>query len=237
MQGAVLTLHQQGADALVPHGLHLTGHARHQDSTAALLLKPCTGGSAVVVDDLMPLYGHHGLLAVVGGGHPAGAGKITGDLLPLALVKDQRIAIAGGNGLLGQVVCRGAQTAGEYQQVTAVLCLVDKVRQPPLIVADGALPLDRNAQLSKLPAQVLGVGVEDVAEQQLGAHTDDLRCHAAHPSNSISSVMRMRIRSVFSAASASSSARPGMAASASRISASSGRIFGCGGVKMVQQSS
>ena len=63
----------------------------------------------------------------------------------------------------------GAQTAGEHQQVTAAFCFVDKVRQPPLIVADGALPLDRNAQLSKLPAQVLGIGVEDVAEQQLGA--------------------------------------------------------------------
>ena len=48
-----------------------------------------------------------------------------------------------------------------------------------MVVADGALPLDRDAQIGQLPAEVLGVGVEDVAEKELGTHTDDLCCHGS----------------------------------------------------------
>ena len=237
MQGAVLAFQQHGPDALGPHGLHLGGDARHQNGAAAILLEPRAGGGAVVVDDLFPMHRHHGLFAVVGGGLPAGAGKVFLNARPLGFVQLQRIAEACGHRLFGQVVRRGAQAAGKHQQVTPRLRLVDELRQAAVVVADGALPLDRNAQRRQLPAQVLGVGVQDIAEQQLGAHTDDLRRHLPHPSNSISSVIRMRMRSVSSAALASSSVRPGIAASASRISSSSGRIFGCGGVKMVQQSS
>ena len=52
-----------------------------------------------------------------------------------------------------------------------------------------------------------------------------------------SSPMRMGIFSTLAAASASSSARPGMPASAASISARVGRVLGWAGVKMVQQSS
>ena len=108
VQGAVLAFQQQRADALRPHRLHLAGDARHQNGAAVVLLEPGAGGGAVVVDDLPPVHGHHGLLAVVGGRLAAGAGKVAGDLRPLFFVKGQRIAVAGRHGLLGQVVCRGA---------------------------------------------------------------------------------------------------------------------------------
>ena len=183
MEGAVLPRQQQRADALGPHGFHLVGHAGHQHSAMALLLKPGTGGGAVVVDDLMPFGGHHGLLAVVGGRLPTGAGKKAGDLLPLGFVKGQLVPKTGSHRLLGQVVCRGAQAAGEDQKITAALGLVDEIRQTAMVVANGALPLDGDAQVGQLPAQVLGVGVEDIAEQQLGAHTDDLCRHRLTPQN------------------------------------------------------
>ena len=125
----------------------------------------------------MPEHWHHGLLAVVGGGLAPGAGKEVHDLLPLIGVKGKGVAKAGGHRLLGQVVRRGAQPAGEHQQVAPLLCLVDKIRQTAMVIADGALPPDCDAQRSQLPAEVLGIGVKNVAEQQLGTHTDDLCCH------------------------------------------------------------
>ena len=153
------------------------GHAGHQHGTVTVLLEPCTRRGAVVVDHLMPMHRHHGLLAVVGGGLAPGAGKEVYDLLPLLRVKGKGIAKAGSHRLLGQVVRRGAQPTGEHQQITPLLCLVDKIRQTAMVIADGALPPDCDTQCGKLPAEVLGIGVKNVAEQQLGTDTDDLCCH------------------------------------------------------------
>ena len=177
VQGAALPRQQQRAHAFLPHGLHLVGHAGHQHGTVTVLLEPCARRGAVVVDHLMPMHRHHGLLAVVGGGLAPGAGKEVYDLLPLIGVKGKGVAKAGGHRLLGQIVRRGAQPAGEHQQVAPLLCLVDKIRQTAMVIADGALPPDCDAQRSQLPAEVLGIGVKNVAEQQLGTHTDDLCCH------------------------------------------------------------
>ena len=143
----------------------------------AVLLEPCAGGGAVVVDDLVTMHRHHGLLAVVGGHFPPGTGKEGDDLVPLFFVKGQRIAETGGHRLLGQVVRRGAEPAGKHQQIAPLLCFVDKICQAAVVVTDGALSLDRDAQRGQLPAEVLGIGVENVAEQQLGADTDDLCSH------------------------------------------------------------
>ena len=131
----------------------------------------------MVVDDLAAMHRHHGLLAVVGGGLAVGAGKVGDDLFPLFFVKGEGVAIAGGNGLLGQIVCRGTQTSGEHQQVAPLPGFVDKIRQAVMVVADGAFPLDGDAQRRQFPAEVLGVGVQNVAEQQLGADADDLCGH------------------------------------------------------------
>ena len=150
----------------------------------AILFKPCTGGRAVVVDDLVAVHRHHGLLAVVWGRLAPGTSEEIHDLLPFFRVKSQRVAVASSNRLLGQVIRRGAKAAGEHQQVAPLLCFVDEIRQTAVVVANGALALDGDAQSRQFPAEVLGVGVENVAEQQLGAHTDDLCCHGFHPSNS-----------------------------------------------------
>ena len=177
VHGTALPRQQQRAHTFLPHGLHLVGHAGHQHGTVAVLLEPCTRRGAVVVDYLMPMHWHHGLLAVVGGGLAPGAGKEVHDLLPLVGVKGKGITKAGSHSLLGQVVRRGTQPAGEHQQVAPLLCLVDKIRQTAMVIADSALPPDGDAQCSQLPAEVLGIGVKNVAEQQLGTDTDDLCCH------------------------------------------------------------
>ena len=143
----------------------------------AILFEPRPGGSAVVIDDLVAVHRHHGLLAVVWGRLAPGTSEEIHDLLPFFQVKSQRITVASSNRLLGQVIRRGAKAAGEHQQVAPLLCLVDEIRQTVVVVADGALALDGDAQCRQLAAQILGVGVQNVAEQQLGTHTDDLCCH------------------------------------------------------------
>ena len=164
MEGGVLPGQQPGTDFLLPHGFHLSGHAGHQHRASALLLKPGAGSGAVAVGDLLAPGGDHGLFAVVGGGGPARGRKIAGDLLPFLGVKDQAVPVAGRHRLLGQVVGRRAEAPGKHQQVAPLFCLVDPVGQPVVVIPDGALALDRDAQSRQLPAEILGVGVEDVPQ-------------------------------------------------------------------------
>ena len=72
------------------------------------VLEPGAGRGAVVVDDLVAVRRHHGLLAVVLGGAAVGAGEEGQDLVPFCLVKMQRIAKGFGHGLFGQIVLGGA---------------------------------------------------------------------------------------------------------------------------------
>ena len=177
VDGAVLLCQKPGTHLLRPHGLHFPGHAGHQRRGAAPVLEPRPRRGAVGVFQLAAAGGHHGLLAVVGGGTAVGAGKKVQNFLPLRLVKMQRVLKGGGNRLLGQVVLGGAKPAGKNQQIAAGLRLPHQLFQPGGIVPDDVLVQHTDAQLRQFPAQKLGVGVDDVPQQQLGAHTDDLCGH------------------------------------------------------------
>ena len=106
----------------------------------------------MVVDDLPPVHGHHGLLAVVGSRLAAGAGKVASDLRPLFFVKGQRIAEGLGHGLLRQVVLGGAKPAGKNQQVAAAFGLQNQLLQPGGVIADDMLVQHADAQLGQLAA-------------------------------------------------------------------------------------
>src|SRR5699024_4678364 len=151
---------------------------------------------------------------------------------PFFFVKPQRIAESFGDRFFRQVVPGGAQPAGKQQQAAAAAGLGHQFPQAVGVVPDDVLMQHTDAQFGQFPAQKLGVGVEDVPQQQFRPDADDLSRHS-----SSSSPMRIAIFSTFSAASASSAARSGIAASAARISSSVGLVLGWGGVKMVQQSS
>ena len=150
---AVLAAQQNRAHLLSPHGLHLTGHAGHQrGAVAVLILKPSTGGGAVVVDELVAPGRAHGLLTVVLRRAAIRAGEKVKYLLPLCLVKCQRIAEGLGHRLLGQVVLGGAKPAGKNQQVAAAFCLQNQLFQPGGIVTDDVLVQYADAQLGQLAA-------------------------------------------------------------------------------------
>ena len=150
---AVLAAQQNRAHLLGPHGLHLTRDTGHQRGAAALLiLKPCAGGGAVVVDKLVALGRAHGLLAVVVGRAAVGAGEKVQYLLPLALIKGQRIAEGLGDRLLGQIVLGRAEAARKDEQITAAFGLQDQFLQPGGVIADDMLVQHADAQLGQLAA-------------------------------------------------------------------------------------
>ena len=183
VDGAVLPPLQKGAHLLGPHGLHLPRDAGHQGGAMAVfILEPGAGGGAVGVGQLVPPHRHHGLFAVVFGGGAAGAGKKVHDLPPFFRVKGQRIAKGVGHRLFGQVVGGGAKPAGKHQQVAAGAGGAHQLFQPGGVVPHHMLVQHGDAQLGQFPAQKPGVGVDDVAQQKLGANADDLGGHGDIPS-------------------------------------------------------
>ena len=233
MDGAVLPPLQSGPDLLGPHGFHLPGDTGHQYGAVPLgVFKPGAGCRAVVVDDLVTVDRDHSLLAVVGSWGAIGAGEECHDLLPLILIKAERIPEGFGHCFFGEVILRRAKTAGKHQQVTAGTRLIDQFPQPLGIVPDHMLMQNTDSQFCQFPAEVLRIGVDNVPQQQLRSHANDFCRHSKS-----SSPIRMAIFSTCSAASVSSAASSGIASSAARISARVGLVLGWGGVKMVQQSS
>ena len=182
VQGAAGAGGQQGANPLVPHGGQLMGRAGQQHGAAALLvLEPHARCGAVVVHDLAALHRHHGLLAVVVGHGAAGAQVKRLDLCQFLLIKGEAVAVAGGHRLLGQVVGGGAEAAAEHQQVTALLCRIHQLGHAGGVVSDDVLVQHVDAQRRQLLTEELGVGVQNVTQQQLGAHGDDLSGHGNPP--------------------------------------------------------
>ena len=119
---------------------------------ALLILKPRAGGGAVVVDKLVALGRTHGLLAVVVGRAAVGPGEKVDDLLPLALVKGQRIAEGLGDRLLGQIVLGRAEAARKDKQIAAAFRLQNQLLQPGGVITDDMLVQHADAQLSQLAA-------------------------------------------------------------------------------------
>src|SRR6266851_3576409 len=74
-----------------------------------------------------------------------------------------------GQGLTGQVVLRGAETAGEEYQSRPIGCDSKSGDIVFQIIGDGGVPADRDADLRQAPAQPLAVGVQVLAACQLTA--------------------------------------------------------------------
>ena len=150
---AVLPFQQNRADLLGPHGLHLPRDAGHQRGAVAVgVLKPRAGGRAVVVDELVAHRRAHGLLAVVRRGASVCPGEKVDDLLPLALVKGQRIAERLGHGLLRQIVLGGAETARKDEQVAAAFRLQNQLLQAGGVITDDMLVHHADTELGQLAA-------------------------------------------------------------------------------------
>ena len=89
------------------------------------------------------------------------------------LVQYQGLAEGFADSLLGQVVIGGAQAAGGDDDVGPLPGDVQSVFQALGVVAHDGVPEDVDADGGQGLGDVPGVGVDDVAEEQLRAHGDD----------------------------------------------------------------
>ena len=218
---------QVGQGPVAEHHLTLPGRAgEHEHVGATGLEGHPRGGAPVVVQHGAP-FGDHGLLEVVLGDRGAPLGKPFPDPLGGGFVVHQFLPEGLGHRHLGQVVAGGPQAPGGDEDVRPVPGDVHCLADPLGVVPHHGVVVDVDPQLGQALGDHLGIGVGDVAQQQLGAHGDEFG-GVAHGSSTTLSMPWT-----------ASSTRASMsrAASASVISSSLGWVLGCRGVKTVQQSS
>ena len=161
---------QIGLCPVLEHGPALAGGAGEHNHMASLCLKGAAGGGAPVVLQNGTALGQHGLLKVVVRHGPAGALEIGADALGRPLVKDQLLPEGLGQYVFGEVVAGGAQAAGGDNDICPLFGQSHRLLGPLEIVPHNGVPEDVQAQLAQPLREHLGVGIGDVAQQQLSAH-------------------------------------------------------------------
>ena len=92
-------------------------------------------------------------------------------------MEHQRPAQRARHRLAGHVVQRRPQPARTDKQVGPIKRLANHGRDTLLVVAHHRLSKQANADASQLACQVGAIGVDRLAQQQLGANRDDLSVH------------------------------------------------------------
>jgi hypothetical protein len=96
-----------------------------------------------------------------------------GDLGPA----HQRHAHDLGDCFARDVVLGRSESAAQDHRIAALECLADAGDDAPEVVADFGLEMRIDAGQGQLAADPGGVGIDDLAEQQLGADGDDFAAH------------------------------------------------------------
>ena len=94
---------------------------------------------------------------------------IDGDFIKLVL-EDEPLPEGLADGLFGEVVVGGAQAAGGDDDVGPLFGQSHRLLGPLEVVPHHGVPKDVQPQLAQPLGEHLGVGVGDVAQEQLGAH-------------------------------------------------------------------
>ena len=118
----------------------------------------------------MAALGQPGLLKIVFRYLPTGFGEVVPDGVGALGVEHQRPAEGFGQHLLGQVVAGGPQAAGGDDDVRPAPGQLHRRPEPLGVVPYHGVVIDIDAHGGQFPAQVPGIGIEDVAQQQFGAH-------------------------------------------------------------------
>ena len=146
-------------------------------SPSAVLLDPPAGGGAARVGDGHGGGDEPGLLDVALGEADAARCE-EGPQGALHVGVDERLlAQGGGDRLAREVVLGGAEAAGHDDDVGAAEGDLDGVDEALEVVADGGVEVEVEADGGQAGGDVLGVGVEDLAQEDLGADGDDLGLH------------------------------------------------------------
>ena len=164
-----------GRRPVAEHGGALPGRAGEHEDVDALRFKRAAGcGPPVVLKDGGTLREVE-LLGVVGRHLPADFLE-EGPAAGLGLrVMDQLFSKARGQYIFRQVVAGGAQPPRGDNQVGPGFGQFHRRPQPPGVVPHHGVVIDVDPQGGEPLGEHLCVGIGDVAEEQLGAHGDELR--------------------------------------------------------------
>ena len=147
------------------------GQHQHMDAIAG---KGTAGGGAHGIVEHGAALGQHGLLGIVfRHGNMEGGLVEDPDFLQNVRMGDQRL-VKGADGLLGQIVIGGAQTAGGDENIRPAAGDVQRLPEPLGIVSHHGVPEDVDAQGGERLGNGLGVGVGNVAQKQLRAYGNEL---------------------------------------------------------------
>ena len=156
------------------HGEHLKGRAGEHEHVDAVRLKGAAGGGAHGIVEHGAALRQLRLLEVVGG-HLHVDVLLEKDFQAVenVLVQHQGLAEGLADGLFRQVIVSGAQAAGGNDDVRPAAGNVQGFLQALGIVPHHGVPEDVDAHGGEGLGDVPGVGVDDVAEEQLSAHGDN----------------------------------------------------------------
>ena len=165
-----------GHHVVFQHGGQLAGGAgQHDDGAAVLRLERAPRGGAVVVLEHVAALGQPGLFLLVLA--DVLLVEVVLDALQAGLVEHQLLPGAGGGSLLGQVIGGGPQAPCHNQQTAAGDGRLHRMAQALHIVPHHGGVQQVDAQ----PRELLGhngrIQIDHLAQQQLGAHRNNLSVH------------------------------------------------------------
>ena len=156
------------------HGLHLVGRAgKHQDMDAAALKGAAGSGAHRVIKHRAPLRKLRLPGVVLRHGYVEGRLVKGPDILQNVPVEDQLLPKGLADSLLGEVVIGGAQAPGGNENIRPAAGNVQRLLQPPGVIAHNGVPKHVDPQGRQTFGNDLGVGVGDVAQKQFRAHGND----------------------------------------------------------------
>ncbi|MPN56978.1 hypothetical protein SDC9_204672 [bioreactor metagenome] len=77
----------------------------------------------------------------------------------------------------GQIVISGSQATGQQYNIAAQKSIFQALPQAAGIIPHHLMVININPQMCQATRNIGGVGIDHIAEQQLGAHTDNFRVH------------------------------------------------------------
>ena len=166
---------QIGLDFILKQPLHLHRHAGQGENHAPGIFDNETGRRAIGILHRNGAFGHIRLPPIIRRHGPATASKMLFDLFQKIVVEHQLPSRNFGDDLACQVVLRGTEPPAGDDDIRPLQRPLNDLFHPSGVVANDRLEIKINAQRSQSLRHPGGIGVDDLAEEQLGSDSNDFR--------------------------------------------------------------
>ena len=166
------------SNALPEHGNQFTGRSGQQDDLRFFRLKDHTRGSSVVILHDDTALRQHGLLPIVVRQFDAPSLKVFLNGFPAWFMQEKLPAAKPRHSLLGQIILRRTQPAGEKDHIGAVHGCLKTQAQPSFIVSHHSLVITLQPKSCTLLCQKCRIGIDNISQQQLCSNANDFHCHS-----------------------------------------------------------